>query len=106
MILAIRTPKKGPDFGKLPYGSWPKLLFPKMEEIYEGTHVAPYYNMNHNPEGPSTQYLRSLVPKTIPLGPESLNIGYLDPLGNVGICMIASQGQSSHELPSMSLYSG
>ena len=38
-----------------------------------------------NPEGPSTQYLRTLVPNTIAsmlLGPESLNIGYLDPLGS------------------------
>ena len=38
------------------------------------------------PEGPSTQYLRLLVPKTIPslvLGPGSLNVGYLDPLGVV-----------------------
>ena len=36
------------------------------------------------PEGPSTQYLRTLVPKTIPLivfGTRVLNIGYLDPLG-------------------------
>ena len=35
-------------------------------------------------EGPSSQYLRTLVPKTIPLmvlGPGSLDIGYLDPLG-------------------------
>ena len=36
------------------------------------------------PAGPSTQYLRLLVPKTNPewcLGPGFLNIGYLDPLG-------------------------
>ena len=36
------------------------------------------------PEGPSTQYLRTLVPKPLRvwfLEPESLNIGYLDPLG-------------------------
>ena len=30
------------------------------------------------PEGPSTQYLRTLVPKDIP---ESSNVGYLEPLG-------------------------
>ena len=35
----------------------------------------------HLPKGPSTQYLRTLVSKTIPFGPESFNIGYLDPLG-------------------------
>ena len=36
------------------------------------------------PEGPSSQYLRTLVPKAIKdvlLGSKSLNIGYLDPLG-------------------------
>ena len=38
------------------------------------------------PEGPSTQYLRTLVSKTISLmvwylGPKSLNIEYLDPEG-------------------------
>ena len=33
-----------------------------------------------NPEGPSTQYIRTLVPKVWLLGPESLYIGYLDPL--------------------------
>ena len=38
--------------------------------------------------GPFGQYLRTLIPKTIPLiafGPESLNIGYLDPLGTYGM---------------------
>ena len=37
-----------------------------------------------DPEGPSTQALRTLVPNTIKgmvLEPESLNIGYLDPVG-------------------------
>ena len=53
-------------------------------------------------EGPSTQHLRSLARKTIRhfghyaarererewyLGPESLNIGYLDPLGYLGPAM-------------------
>ena len=37
------------------------------------------------PEGSGTQYLRTLAPKTIIMvwlvGPESFNIGYLDPLG-------------------------
>ena len=33
-----------------------------------------------NPEGPSTQYLRTLVLKTIPRGSESLNLGYLGTL--------------------------
>ena len=36
------------------------------------------------PEDPSTQYVRTLVPKAIEgiiLKPESLNIGYLSPLG-------------------------
>ena len=40
----------------------------------------------YDPEGPSTQYFRTLVPKAIKegfLGPESLNIGYLDPLGDL-----------------------
>ena len=38
----------------------------------------------HNPEGPSTQYLRTLVPNTIKrmvFGTRNTNIGYLDPLG-------------------------
>ena len=38
-----------------------------------------------NPEGPSTQYLRFLIQKPYSkwyLGPETLNIGYLDLLGN------------------------
>ena len=38
-----------------------------------------------DPEGPSTQYLRILVPNTIQgmvfLRPKTLNVGYLDPLG-------------------------
>ena len=38
------------------------------------------------PEGPSTQHLRFLVPKTIPVmvsrAKNSSNAGYLDPLGN------------------------
>ena len=36
------------------------------------------------PEGPSTQYLRPFVPNTMRvsiLEPESLNVGYLNPLG-------------------------
>ena len=36
------------------------------------------------PEGPGTQHLRTLVPNTtvgMDLEPETLNIGYLDPLG-------------------------
>ena len=36
------------------------------------------------PEGPRTHHLRTLVPKPLRvwfLGPDSLNIGYLDPLG-------------------------
>ena len=37
------------------------------------------------PEDPSTQYSRPLVPKPGDLGPESLNIGYLDPLGTASI---------------------
>ena len=40
-----------------------------------------------SPEGPSTQYLRTLIPNTIIrvwfLGPVSLTIGYLHPLGTV-----------------------
>ena len=41
------------------------------------------------PEGPSSQYLRTLVPNTIEsmvLEPETPNIGYLDPLG-CGRCL-------------------
>ena len=38
-----------------------------------------------HPDGPSTQYLRTPVPIAIKarfvFGPETLNIGYLDPLG-------------------------
>ena len=41
---------------------------------------------NKHPEGPSTQCLRFLVPKTIPLywylGPVASNIGHLDSLGH------------------------
>ena len=42
------------------------------------------------PQGPSSPYLRTLVPKPYPerfLGPGSLNIGYLDPLG-LGIVIL------------------
>ena len=42
------------------------------------------FNGASSPKGPSAQYCRILVPKTIPvmvLGTESLNIEYLDPLG-------------------------
>ena len=39
----------------------------------------------HCPEGPSSQHLKPLVPKTIQgiwlLEAETINIGYLDPLG-------------------------
>ena len=44
------------------------------------------FGMFKIPEVPSAQYLRTLVPKTIKgmvLEPETLNIGYLDPLGIV-----------------------
>ena len=43
-------------------------------------------------EGPSAQYVRTLVPKAMKgmvLGPESVNIGYLDPLGS---CWLQARG--------------
>ena len=43
-------------------------------------------------EGPSTQYLRFLAPKSHTLnaflGPESSNIGYLQPLGSLGLSLV------------------
>ena len=50
------------------------------------------------PEGPSAQYLRTLVPKAIKgmvLGPGSLNIGYLDPLALIKINFRAASYQHS-----------
>ena len=69
-----------------------------------------------NPEGPGTWYLRFLVPKPRRyaswfLGPDSLNVGYLDPLGrtfsvsngilqelltNWGGCNLGSQCEGPH----------
>ena len=54
------------------------------ESAQEGLGVAIISEELYNPEGPSTQYSRFLVPKTLPLmafGTSVLEYWYLDPLG-------------------------